>query len=318
MSALAEDLEIAEPPPEPGEASAAMAVPPNEIPPDERSVPNRDASAFRFYISEIRRTRLLTAEEEQDLARRARAGDRAARDRMVAANTRLVVQIARRHTSNGMELADLVSEGNVGLLHAVDKFDPDRGFRFSTYASWWIHQAIQRGVMNQSRMIRIPVHILKERTTYHNAERDLWRATGRKPTPEEVIQKTGQSIERVRDLLALNDTVTSADAVIGSNPNNDATLMDTFAAEASYAPEARMEGEQALSGLESLLSILKPRHRLVIRRRFGLGGYDTSTLSEIAAEIGVTRERVRQIQTESLKLLRQRARALGINIATLI
>jgi len=268
----------------------------------------------QLYLNDLRRTRLLSAEEEITLGRRAHKGDRKARDHMIAANTRLVVKIARKYYySSGLPFADLVSEGNLGLMRAVDKFDTERGFRFSTYASWWIHQFIQRGIMNQSRMIRLPVHILKEISVYQHAARVLLREIGHEPTPEEVVAKTGQSLARTRKLLA-NETVVSADTP-AHGAESDMSLMETFAADASHAPDSLLQKQQVQNSLARWLRLLTPRQRLVLERRFGLNGSEVMTLEKVASEIGVTRERVRQIQNAALKQLRDHTLGQGVDFA---
>lgn len=260
-----------------------------------------EPDAVRIYLKDIRRARLLTATEEIALSRLARRGDKEARNRMIAANTRLVVRIARKYRATDLPFADLVAEGNLGLIRAVEKFDPERGFRFSTYASWWIHQCIQRGVMNQARTVRIPVHVLKESRAYHQAARSLARETEHEPSLGEVVAKTGQSLDRVHAILQFDAHAVSLDA---SFDDDDRTLLDTLQAEDVHLPEALLQKQQTSDAISDWLHTLTPRQRFVLEHRFGVNGADVLTLDQIGTELGVTRERVRQIQIGVLQMLR--------------
>lgn len=276
--------------------------------------PEDDAVALdaaQMYIRDLRRsplTRPLTAEEEVTWGRRARNGERQAVDRMAAANTRLVVTIARRYLRSGEPLADLIAEGNLGLLHAIEKFDPDRGFRFSTYASWWIRQAIERGIMNKARLVRLPVHIHKEISGYRRAARTLEQETEGPVQPTQIAKKVGQSQERAHDLALLNNVVLSIDAV---DEYGDTPLRDSLAGDPETGPESIIQTHQIQARIKRWLTALTPRQRFIVERRFGLNGQEPMTLASMAKAVGVTRERVRQIQVEALCQIQEMARADG-------
>ncbi|MFL6652228.1 MAG: RNA polymerase sigma factor RpoS, partial [Sulfurifustaceae bacterium] len=260
------------------------------------------ADATRLYLKEIGFSPLLTAEEEVYYSRKAQRGDAAARRRMIESNLRLVVKIARRYMNRGLALLDLIEEGNLGLIRAVEKFDPERGFRFSTYATWWIRQTIERGIMNQTRTIRLPVHVLKEINIYQRAARYLSQKLDHEPTPEEVAQLLDKPIEDVKGMLGLNERLASVDAPLDDDP--DRSLLDAIADERTLDPEKAQQREDLQGLIESWLNELNDKQREVVERRFGLNGREISTLEEVGADIGVTRERVRQIQVEALKRLR--------------
>lgn len=261
-----------------------------------------DYDATRLYLNEIGYTPLLTLAEEQRLGRQARDGDPASRRRMVEANLRLVVKIARRYLHRGLSFLDLIEEGNLGLLHAVKKFDPDRGFRFSTYATWWIRQSIERGLMNQSRTIRLPVHVVKELNGYLRVERDLAARHCREPTLEEIATAAKRPVENVKKLFAVNDRVASADIPLG--PETEHTLLDNLCAGSEADPQAQLGNAELREAVLHWVRSLPRKHREVLCRRFGLDGYDVETLEHVGTQIGLTRERVRQIQLEGLKRLR--------------
>lgn len=260
------------------------------------------ADATRLYLKEIGFSPLLTAEEEVYYARRAQKGDDAARKRMIESNLRLVVKIARRYMNRGLALLDLIEEGNLGLIRAVEKFDPERGFRFSTYATWWIRQTIERGIMNQTRTIRLPVHVLKEINIYQRAARHLAQKLDHEPSPEEVANLLDKPILDVKRMMGLNERVTSVDAPLDSDPER--SLLDAIPDDRIQDPEQVLQSEDLQSQLEVWLHQLNDKQREVVERRFGLRGREVSTLEEVGADIGVTRERVRQIQVEALKHLR--------------
>ncbi len=256
----------------------------------------------RLYLKEIGHTPLLSAKEEVFHARRAINGDAASRRRMIESNLRLVVKIARRYLNRGLSLLDLIEEGNLGLIHAVEKFDPERGFRFSTYATWWIRQNMERGLMNQTRTIRLPVHIVKQLNSLLRAQRDIARTTGRDATCSEMAMLTTFNCSDIEQLMLLNEKLTSADAPIAAD--SDTTLVDSLSAEGKENPRILFQSTELQSRVESWLQQLSEKQREIICRRFGLKGYDTDTLENVGAEIGLTRERVRQIQIEALKQLR--------------
>lgn len=266
-------------------------------------IPEGQVDATRLYLGEIGFSPLLTAEEEVYYARRARQGDEQARKRMIESNLRLVVKIARRYLNRGLALLDLIEEGNLGLIRAVEKFDPERGFRFSTYATWWIRQTIERAIMNQTRTIRLPIHVVKEINIYLRAARHLTQALDHVPSPEEIALMLDKPIENVKHMLGLNERVTSVDVPLARDA--DKSLLDAIPDENNLDPLVLLQDDDVRDNLEQWLSQLTDKQREVVERRFGLHGYDVSTLEEVGNEIGVTRERVRQIQIEALRRLRE-------------
>ncbi len=257
----------------------------------------------QLYLTEIGAKPLLTPEQELETARRVRAGDFAARQRMIEHNLRLVVNIAKHYLNRGIPLLDLVEEGNLGLIHALEKFDPERGFRFSTYATWWIRQNIERGIMNQSRTIRLPVHVVKEINVVLRAMRHLESADRRDSTVERVAALIDKPVEEVRRILSLNEHIASLDAPLEIDPNH--TMAEVIADDSGDDPESLLQSSEIGSLVDTWLEQLTERQRLVIERRYGLNGADIATLDVIAGDLGLTRERVRQIQMEGLDRLRK-------------
>jgi len=282
---------------------------------DEDGAYFSQADATRLYLKEIGFSPLLTAQEEVFYARKSQKGDAAARKRMIESNLRLVVKIARRYMNRGLALLDLIEEGNLGLIRAVEKFDPERGFRFSTYATWWIRQTIERGIMNQTRTIRLPVHVLKEINIYQRAARYLSQKLDHEPTPEEVAQLLDKPIDDVKGMLGLNERLASVDAPLDDDP--DRSLLDAIADERTLDPEKAQQREDLQGLIEKWLNELNDKQREVVERRFGLNGREISTLEEVGADIGVTRERVRQIQVEALKRLRVILEKAGFSVDSL-
>lgn len=272
--------------------------------------------ATQLYLSEIGYSPLLTAEEEVHFSRLARKGDSKARARMIESNLRLVVKIARRYTNRGLALLDLVEEGNLGLIRAVEKFDPERGFRFSTYATWWIRQTIERAIMNQTRTIRLPIHVVKELNSYLRAARELAHTLDHEPTAEDIAEKLDVSVADVSRMLRLNERVTSVDTPMGGS-DNDKTLVDMLTDDNDYGPEGDMQEEDVRDHIMSWLENLNEKQREVLARRFGLLGYEPATLEDVGREIGLTRERVRQIQVEALRRLRDMLRQQGLSLDSL-
>ncbi len=258
--------------------------------------------ATRIYLSEIGYSALLSAEEEVHFARLAQKGCEASRKRMIESNLRLVVKIARRYMNRGMAFLDLIEEGNLGLIHAVEKFDPERGFRFSTYATWWIRQTIERGLMNQTRTIRLPIHVVKELNTYLRAARHFAQTQDHEPTPEEIARHLDKPIKEVKRILGLNERVTSVDVPIGKN--SEKSVLDSIPDENNGDPALLLQDEDLNRHLEMWLSQLNDKQKRVVEGRFGLNGHQMATLEEVGNDIGVTRERVRQIQVEALAKLR--------------
>jgi len=272
----------------------------------------RPLDATRLYLREIGNAKLLTAEEEVELSRLAQKGDEASRQRMIASNLRLVVKISRRYLNRGMALLDLIEEGNLGLIRAVEKFDPERGFRFSTYATWWIRQTIERGIMNQTRTIRLPIHVVKEINVYLRAARKLTQELGHEPSAEEIGELLHKSVDEVKRMLGFNERMASADTPYGKDA--DRPLLETIADGNAADPADRVQTDDINSHIDEWLNKLSAKQREVVERRFGLHGYDNSTLEQVAGELGVTRERVRQIQIDALKRLRSVMEQQGFSI----
>lgn len=272
--------------------------------------------AASLYLKEIGYAPLLSADEEVFYSRELKKGDAAARKKMIESNLRLVVKIARRYINRGLSLLDLIEEGNLGLMRAVEKFDPELGFRFSTYATWWIRQAIERGLMNQSRTIRLPIHVVKELNVYLKASRKLAQDLDHDPTAEEIARSLDKSVDVVSRILRLNEKITSADLPMGGD-DNSRMLIDTLTDEHPNDPEELVEDDDIHHALALWLSQLTDKQQEVIARRFGLYGYDSATLEGVGIEVGLTRERVRQIQVEALRRLREILKKQGIDSAML-
>lgn len=267
------------------------------------AVSNGQMDATRLYLSEIGFSSLLTAEEEVFYSRKALKGDEASRAKMIECNLRLVVKIARRYLNRGLALLDLIEEGNLGLIRAVEKFDPERGFRFSTYATWWIRQTIERAIMNQTRTIRLPIHVVKEINIYLRAARHLAQTLDHEPSPEEIAEMLDKPIADVKRMLGLNERITSVDSPIGHDGDN--SLLDAIPDEANNDPILLLQDKDVKDNIDIWLDKLTDKQREVVERRFGIHGHDISTLEEVGNSIGVTRERVRQIQIEALRKLRE-------------
>lgn len=263
----------------------------------------RVMDATQLYLGEIGYSPLLTAEEEVLFARRALRGDVAARRRMIESNLRLVVKISRRYSNRGLALLDLIEEGNLGLIRAVEKFDPERGFRFSTYATWWIRQTIERAIMNQTRTIRLPIHIVKELNVYLRTARELAHVLDHEPSAEEIAEQLDKPVEDVSRMLRLNERITSVDTPLGGD--SDKALLDILSDDNDTGPEDRTQNNDMKQSIVKWLYELNPKQREVLARRFGLLGYEAATLEDVGQEISLTRERVRQIQVEGLRRLRE-------------
>jgi RNA polymerase nonessential primary-like sigma factor len=271
-----------------------------------------DFDATRLYLNEIGESKLLTAEEEVHYARLAQQGDEAARGRMIVSNLRLVVKIARRYLNRGLPLLDLIEEGNLGLIRAVEKFDPERGFRFSTYATWWIRQTIERAIMNQTRTVRLPIHVVKEINVYLKATRMLSQQLDHEPTTEEVADLLDKPIGEVKRMLGLNERIASVDTPYGKDA--DKPLVEMLQDDAAHDPSDDIQDNDIHSNLDQWLEKLNDKQREVVERRFGLHGYEHSTLERVAQELGVTRERVRQIQMDALRRLRDILEKEGFSV----
>lgn len=262
----------------------------------------KSLDATQLYLNEIGYSPLLSAEEEKYYARQARSGDESGRKRMIESNLRLVVKISRRYLNRGLTLLDLIEEGNLGLIRAVEKFDPDLGFRFSTYATWWIRQTIERAIMNQTRTIRLPIHVVKELNIYLRAARELTQKLDHEPAPEEIADLLGRPVADVKRMLGLNERVISMDTPVGHD--SDSSMVDMIADVHVCDPSLLLQDNDIKDNIAVWLEELSEKQREVVSRRFGLRGFESSTLEEVGREIGLTRERVRQIQVEALKRLR--------------
>lgn len=264
----------------------------------------------QHYLNEIGAKPLFTPQEEYDWACRAQAGDFAARQKMIEHNLRLVVNIAKHYLNRGIPLLDLIEEGNLGLIHAIEKFDPERGFRFSTYATWWIRQSIERAIMNQSRTIRLPVHVVKEINLVLRAFRHLELANGREIRLEQIAHLIDRPVADVRRVLALNEHIASLDAPLEIDPNH--SVADAIADDNALDPESLLQSSEVDHLVSHWVEQLPEKQRWVLERRYGLGGGETSTLEEVAVDLNLTRERVRQIQIEALDQLRRVIKRGGV------
>lgn len=293
----------------------------NDLPHDEAGdlAPAFDNSAYfeeahdvtQLYLNEIGREALLTPEQEHVLTLRVRQGDFESRQEMIKHNLRLVVNVAKHYANRGLSLLNLVEEGNLGLMHALEKFEPERGFRFSTYATWWIRQNIERAIMNQSRTIRLPVHVIKELNIYLRAQRHLEMHGASDVGPEDIASLTGHDVRDVRRILALNERVASLDAPLDIDPS--LSIGEAIADENSEMPEDMLQTGEVERYVQEWLAELSEKQRWVIERRFGLNSQDVATLEDLATQLGVTRERIRQIQLEALHMLRRILKRRGMS-----
>lgn len=272
---------------------------------------DKSLDATQLYLNEIGYSPLLSADEEKYYARQARSGDESGRRRMIESNLRLVVKISRRYINRGLTLLDLIEEGNLGLIRAVEKFDPDLGFRFSTYATWWIRQTIERAIMNQTRTIRLPIHVVKELNIYLRAARELTQKLDHEPAAEEIAALLDRPVADVKRMLGLNERVISMDTPVG--PDSDSSLVDLIADVHVCDPSQLLQDTDIKDNIAIWLDELSEKQREVVSRRFGLRGFESSTLEEVGREIGLTRERVRQIQVEALKRLRNIMETQGLS-----
>ncbi|OGT31416.1 MAG: RNA polymerase sigma factor RpoS [Gammaproteobacteria bacterium RIFCSPHIGHO2_12_FULL_35_23] len=270
-----------------------------------------------MYLNDIGYKPVLTAEQEFHYASLAKQGDKQARNHLIEGNLRLVVKIARRYINRGLSFLDLIEEGNLGLIHAVEKFNPDLGFRFSTYATWWIRQTVERAIMNQVRTVRVPVYMIKELSTYLKAARKLEQDSGHRASTEEIAEFIDRPLSEVKKILNANDITLSFDTPLDEDSSQ--TLLDVVPDQPSSNPEFVLGNENLKDFLNRWLNELEDKYRDILMRRFGLGDYDEKqTLEEIGEVIGLTRERVRQMQVEALAHLREIFEANGIFLDSLI
>ncbi|MBN2720402.1 MAG: sigma-70 family RNA polymerase sigma factor [Proteobacteria bacterium] len=271
---------------------------------------------IRIYLDEIRRTKLLTAEEELDLARKVSEGDEDARCLMIESNLRLVVNIAKRYMNRGLPLLDLIEEGNLGLIRAVEKFDYTRGFRFSTYATWWIRQAIERAIVNQARIIRLPVHVSEDITQVLKAERRLLQELGREPSMQDVADRLQLPLTKIQNIYQLVKRTSSIEAPIGDD--EDQELLDLIEDEKAIQPSQQVEDEKRLQLISNWLDDLLKNEREIIVLRFGLDDGEPKTLESIGQRYGVTRERIRQIEASALRKLKKIALKCKIGLEEIL
>ncbi len=300
--------------PEP-EAVAGTEVPEEEREEEDELVPAAEATQdpLKLYVRQIGDGRLLTVTEERDLARRKDEGDEAAKARLIEANLRLVMSITRNYTKAGVPLLDLIQEGNLGLIRAVEKFDYKLGFKLSTYATWWIRQAITRALADQGRTIRLPVHVAEQVRRLMRSRRQLTQKLNREPTTEELADDSGFSPQRVEELLDLVEDPVSLETPVGDGESIYSDLIEDLNAE---APEKSTADKLRSVELVAALTRLNPRMRLVLERRFGLDGGKPETLEEVGATLGITRERVRQLESRALRELRLSAPDLELYLRT--
>lgn len=271
---------------------------------------SNEVDPTQIYLKEIGASPLLSAEEEVHYARLAQKGELSARNHMIKCNLRLVVKIARRYLNRGLTLLDLIEEGNLGLIRAVEKFDPERGFRFSTYATWWIRQNIERALMNQTRTIRLPIHVIKELNSYLRKAREMAQTLENEPTYEDIAGALNISANEVNKLLRLNEKTLSLDTPMGEE--SEKPLLEALADSDSEEPGNSLENQNLYLRLNDCLQHLNEKQRSILAQRFGLYGYEEATLEEVGQKVGLTRERVRQIQVEALKQLRQVLESQGV------
>ena len=294
---------------EPGPSSTDPVVGDSAIESEISLEPQADVT--QIYLNEIGQNALLTPKQEFELATLVKQGDFQARQKMIEHNLRLVVNIAKHYVNRGLALLDLIEEGNLGLIHALEKFEPERGFRFSTYATWWIRQHIERAIMNQSRTIRLPVHVIKELNICLRAYRHLEGHSEKEPNAEDVAHLIGKSVDEVRKILSLNERIASLDAPLDIDPM--LSIGESIADEQCQMPDDLLQIAEVEQYMHQWLEQLNDKQRWVIERRFGLNGQEIGTLEKLAEDMELTRERVRQIQMEALQSLRRILKRGGVS-----
>ena len=290
------------------EAPAAAPVKTRETPVVDLQAISDDS--VRMYLSEIGKVALLTGKEEVTLARLIKKGDIAAKQALMTANLRLVVSIAKKYIGRGLSFLDLIQEGNLGLVRAVDKFDAEKGFKFSTYATWWIRQAITRAIADQARTIRIPVHMVETINKFTHTQRRLVQELGREPLPEEIAAELGLDIKKVKQIMKISQDIVSLDAPVGSE--EDSNLGDFIEDQNSLAPDEATNRQILKENIHEMLQYLSPREKKIIKMRFGLGDGVGHTLEEVGKEFGVTRERIRQIEAKVLQKMKEHPTSVKI------
>lgn len=304
----AEDLDLVADKPEPAGEEPALAV--------HAEATDAGHDAQRIYLKSLAKGHLLTAEEEQHYGRLVRQGDPEARRLMIECNLRLVVTLASRYQNRGLPFLDIIEEGNLGLIHAVEKFDPERGFRFSTYASWWIRQTIERALISQVRTIRLPIHIVRQISVYLRMQRELSSTQPGEPSSADIAAQLGASTFKVDQMLTMSEAACSLDAPLNHEP--DSSLVNSLAAENDLPLPDRLHEATIATTIDVWLTMLTVRQREIVIRRYGLHDLTPETLDSIARRMGLTRERIRQLQAEALKRLRQIIRDQGYTAEALL
>jgi len=301
-------LDLGEPLNDPGADELAAE---DELSDEELAITADNVDAFaddsvRMYLREIGKIPLLTQEEELELANRAVKGDKTAKDKLAEANMRLVVSIAKRYGGRGLDFLDLIQEGNTGLLRAVEKFDPDKGFKFSTYATWWIRQAITRAIADQARTIRIPVHMVETINKVLRTTRRLTQELNREPTNEEIAEAMGMDVDKIEYVMRIKQDIASLDASVGRDGDDEESVLGDFVEDSERdSPEDATANQILKEQIAEILTTLSEREQKIIRLRFGIGGGRPHTLEEVGNEFSVTRERIRQIEAKALSKLRK-------------